>query len=106
MRKYEFFVYILTDIRHDRLYVGITNNLERRVWEHNQINPGRYTTRYKVHKLVYYEVFKYVDKAIGREKKLKKWKRQWKLDLINRANPSWQALHIPHQTRSLLTPRT
>lgn len=95
MRKYEFFVYILTDISNERLYVGITNNLERRVWEHNQNNPGQYTTRYQVRKLVYYEVFKYVDKAIMREKKLKKWKRLWKEDLINKANPSWQALQTP-----------
>lgn len=74
------------------LYIGITNHLEKRVWEHkNDINEG-FTKKYKVHRLVYHESTDDVSCAIQREKQLKKWKRAWKIKLIEEFNPGWEDL--------------
>ncbi|NHN27141.1 GIY-YIG nuclease family protein [Flavobacterium jejuense] len=76
------------------LYVGFTNNIIRRTKEHkDRINKG-FTYRYNVDKLVYYEVFGYVEDAILREKRLKKWNREWKIQLIEENNPIWDDLSL------------
>ena len=86
------FVYILASCRNGTLYIGITNDLVRRVWEHREgLVPG-FTKRYNVKMLVYYEQFQKIGFAIHRETRLKKWKRQWKLELIESMNPHWNDL--------------
>jgi putative endonuclease len=74
------------------LYIGITNDIWRRVWEHkNDVLPG-FTSKYRVHRLVYFETFKYVGNAIAREKHLKGWLRERKVALIRNANSTWEDL--------------
>ncbi len=95
MRDYTFYVYILTNPAKTVLYIGFTNNLTQRLQQHLD---GRgilksFTGRYYCHKLIYYEVFQYVNEAIAREKQLKKWSRKKKEILINRVNPGWNALN-------------
>jgi putative endonuclease len=88
-----FFVYILASAKHGTLYIGITSNLIRRVYEHKtKVVPG-FTKRYGVTKLVYFEIFDEALSAIEREKKLKKWRRDWKIRLIEEANPGWDDLY-------------
>jgi len=89
-RKFKtYYIYILASKRNGTLYIGVTNNLVRRVYEHkNNIIKG-FTQKYKVHHLVYYEVFEDINEAITREKHLKKWK----LKLIEKTNPSWKDLN-------------
>jgi len=90
MRSY--WIYILCSKRNGTLYVGLTNDLERRIFEHkNKLYPG-FTKKYGVDKLVYCEEFDYIHDAIAREKSLKKWHRKWKLALIEEANPNWDDL--------------
>ncbi len=88
------FIYIMTNKNNTTLYVGVTSNLPKRVMEHQQ---GKYensfTSRYNLHKLVYWESFQEIGDAIAREKQLKAGSRQKKLDLINSANPQWRDLH-------------
>ncbi|HCA80660.1 MAG TPA: GIY-YIG nuclease [Bacteroidetes bacterium] len=84
-----YFVYILASKRNGTLYVGMTNDIDRRIHEHkNDLNEG-FTKRYQVHNLVWYEVHDDVLQAIRREKQLKKWMRPWKLELIEKHNPKW-----------------
>ena len=96
------YVYIMTNQPYGTLYVGVTNNLARRVWEHkNKIHKG-FTSKYSLDRLVYYEVFDSEKEAIKREKTLKQWLRDWKIDLINNFNPDWKDLsgeEIPKQVR-------
>ena len=90
-REYNFYVYLMAS-KSGTLYVGMTNNLQRRVWEHkNNINEG-FTKRYSCHKLVYYEHYNYVYDAINREEQIKRWRRQKKEFLIRTINPSWKDL--------------
>jgi len=89
----EYYVYILASNRNGTLYIGMTNNLVRRLEEHRNTDDHRaFTSRFKVYTLVYLEVFNDVRLAIQREKRLKKWKRAWKLDLIEKENPDWRDL--------------
>jgi putative endonuclease len=89
MRRY--YVYIMAS-KSRVLYIGITNDIRRRVWEHqHDVNPG-FTSTYRVHRLVYFETFKYVGNAIAREKHLKGWLREKKVALIRAANPTWEDL--------------
>jgi putative endonuclease len=84
-----YYVYILASSRNGTFYVGVTNNLERRVLEHkNEANQG-FTKKYGVKLLVYYELHQDIREAIKREKLIKKWKRDWKLDLIEKDNSEW-----------------
>ncbi|MCK6541580.1 GIY-YIG nuclease family protein [bacterium] len=88
-----FYVYILASKRNGTLYTGVTNNLIRRIYEHkNEIVPG-FTSRYKVHTLVYFEQFNDIREAIIREKRIKKWRRAWKIELIEKMNPTWEDLY-------------
>ena len=86
------FVYILAIKRNGTLYIGVTNDLVRRVIEHKSGSIGGFTTRYAVSILVYYEVYDNMYDAILRGKRLKRWKRQWKIQLIEGHNPKWQDL--------------
>ena len=73
-------------------YIGVTNNLERRMFEHkNKLIKG-FSSKYNLDKLVYLEVYQYVEDAIKREKNMKKWKREWKINLILEDNPDWEDL--------------
>ena len=92
MKKY--FVYILASKRNGTLYIGVTNNLIRRVYEHRNNLVSGFTKRYSIHRLVYYEQYDDVVTAIQREKRLKKWNRQWKIELIEKDNPEWIDLYL------------
>jgi putative endonuclease len=90
MKKYQFFVYIITNYRKTVLYTGITNDLSRRLLEHqNQINPNSFTAKYKCHYLLYYEQHQYINNAIAREKEIKRMSRAEKEALISTFNPDW-----------------
>lgn len=83
-----FYVYILTNQTNKIFYIGVTNNLIRRIYEHkNKLLPG-FTKKYSINKLVYFEDFPTAYEAITREKQLKNWHRQWKINLINKSNPN------------------
>lgn len=88
-----YWVYILASVRNGTLYVGVTNNLARRVWEHREGLVDGFTKRYGVKLLIFYESYPDVRDAIQREKNIKKWPRSWKLDLIEAANPDWRDLY-------------
>ncbi|WP_265032971.1 GIY-YIG nuclease family protein [Wolbachia endosymbiont (group A) of Sicus ferrugineus] len=86
-------VYILASKNNRTLYTGITSNLIKRIWEHkSKVIPG-FTSKYNVHKLVYFEEFQDINSALNREKLLKSWKRKWKTDLIEKENLSWIDLY-------------
>ena len=87
------YVYIMSNSQNGTLYIGVTNNLVRRVYEHkNKIFSG-FTAKYDVNKLVYYEIYEDELTAINREKRLKKYNRNWKKDLIETVNPQWKDLY-------------
>jgi putative endonuclease len=87
-----YWVYILASAKNGTLYIGVTNDLERRVYEHKLgLIPG-FTQKYKVERLVYFETTNDAYEALAREKQLKKWKRDWKLSLIESVNPNWDDL--------------
>lgn len=87
-----YYVYILASRCNGTLYIGVTNNLERRIYEHQQGLVEGFTKRYRVHHLVYYEATSDVEAALRREKQLKTWNRKWKLELIEKTNPAWKDL--------------
>jgi putative endonuclease len=82
-----YYVYLLASKRNGTLYIGVTNNLERRIGQHKLGEFEGFTKKYGVHLLVYYEWFSDIHEAIRREKQLKKWNRAWKLELIEKKNP-------------------
>ena len=86
-------VYILASRPDGVLYIGVTSNLARRVWEHKNDSVQGFTSRYRVHTLVWYEVHETMESAITREKALKKWNRAWKVELIEEGNPEWLDLY-------------
>ena len=86
-------VYILASKKNGTLYVGVTSNLVKRIWEHkNNLTEG-FTKRYGVHHLVWYEISESMDSAIQREKRIKGWKRSWKVDLVEKTNPTGMDLY-------------
>ena len=87
-----YYVYILTNQYNTVLYVGVTNNLIRRLYEHKNNMVDGFSKRYKLHKLVHYESCSEVVQAIEREKQLKRWHRAWKNNLISAQNPNWKDL--------------
>ena len=88
----DYYVYILTNGRNKLLYIGVTNDLKRRVYEHKRKLLEGFTADYVIDKLVYYEVCHSAEDAIRREKQLKKWRREKKINLIERMNPYWKDL--------------
>lgn len=88
-----YYIYILTNKRNGTLYIGVTNNLKRRIFEHKHNLIDGFSKKYNVHTLVYYEYFTDIRAAIKREKQLKWWKRQWKIDLVEKTNPHWIDLY-------------
>ena len=82
-------VYILASKKNGTLYIGVTSNLPKRVYEHKHNLIGGFSSKYKVHQLVYYEMHQEMVAAITREKQLKKWNRAWKINLIIEKNPEW-----------------
>ncbi len=87
------YVYILASKRNGTLYIGVTNDLASRVWAHKNGRGSAFTRKYGVTCLVYAEPFDDIEAAIRREKAVKKWRRKWKLELIERVNPDWRDLY-------------
>ena len=88
-----YWVYILASRRNGTLYIGVTNDLLRRVWQHREGTVPGFTKKYGVKHLVHFEPFDDIRVAIRRETRLKKWNRKWKLDLIESKNPEWKDLY-------------
>ncbi|WP_342360953.1 GIY-YIG nuclease family protein [Terrarubrum flagellatum] len=93
MSERTYWVYITASARNGTLYVGVTNDLERRIFEHREGRTKGFTQRYGVTRLVWYEDYPRAIDAIQREKNIKKWPRKWKLDLIEAMNPEWRDLY-------------
>ena len=91
---HQYYVYILSNKKNGTLYIGMTNNLERRMLEHKSKSIEGFTKKYDLDKLMYFETYKYVNEAITREKRLKKWERQWKINLIEEDNLNWDDLAL------------
>jgi putative endonuclease len=88
-----YFAYILASRKHGTLYDGVTNDLFRRVYEHKVNAVPGFTSRYRVHLLVWYEAYDDSTNAIAREKEIKKWRRDWRISLIEADNPNWSDLY-------------
>lgn len=91
-REHRYFVYLLASKPYGTLYVGVTGNLAERVAQHREDLREGFTTKYGVHRLVWFEEFGDVNEAILRENRIKKWQRAWKIELIEKANPVWDDL--------------
>jgi len=91
--KRRFHVYILASKRNGTLYIGVTSDLVKRVWEHKSDLVEGFSMKYSVHNLVYFEEQNDAEAAIAREKRLKKWNRAWKIRLIEEQNPQWRDLY-------------
>ena len=89
----QYCVYILASKKNGVLYIGVTSDLQKRIWEHKNNVVKGFTQKYFVHKLVYFEQTTDVHSALTREKQLKKWKREWKINLIKKENPYWKDLY-------------
>jgi len=89
----QFYVYILASKPNGTLYTGVTSNLIQRVWQHKHDVIQGFTRKYNVKTLVYYEVHENAESALTREKKIKRWRRAWKLGLIENSNPEWRDLY-------------
>ena len=85
-------VYILASGKNGTLYIGVTSNLIQRIWQHKNNQVKGFTEKYHVHMLVYFEQYETMEFAITREKQLKKWNRDWKINMIDQNNSSWQGL--------------
>ena len=90
-------VYMLASKKDGTLYIGVTSNLVQRIWQHKNNQVDGFTKRYNVHTLVYYELHEIMESAIIREKQMKKWKRDWKIRLIEKGNPQWGDLWLEIQ---------
>jgi len=91
MKKY--YVYILASKRNGTMYIGITSDLIKRIWQHKQKRAEGFTKKYNVSTLVYFEEYSDPKEAIKREKNIKAWQRKWKLGLIEENNPNWEDLY-------------
>lgn len=87
-------VYIMTNYSETSLYIGVTSNLQRRIWEHKNKTVDGFTKKYNVDRLVYYELTDSIETAINREKQLKRWHRDWKINLIKEMNPEFRDLSL------------
>lgn len=92
MKERQFFVYMLASQKNGTLYVGVTSDLVRRIWEHKHDLVEGFTKKYRVHELVWFEQHNTAISAITREKQIKKWNRSWKIELIEVENPDWNDL--------------
>lgn len=88
-----YYVYILASKKNGTLYIGVTSDLIKRVWEHKENLADGFTKKYGVHNLVYFEQTFDVNSSIAREKQIKNWKREWKIALIEKENPKWNDLY-------------
>ena len=93
MKNHNYYIYILASKKNGTLYIGMTNNLLRRIYEHRNCTLEGFTKKYGIKKLVYFEHTQDVNAAILREKQLKKWKREWKIRIIEEMNPDWNDLY-------------
>ncbi len=89
----QYYVYILANKRNGTIYIGVTNNLKRRVGEHKEDLIEGFTKKYRIHNLVYFESYNDIKDALTREKRSKKWNREWKIKLIEEMNPDWCDLY-------------
>jgi putative endonuclease len=89
----QYYVYILASKRNGTLYTGMTSDLVKRVWQHKNSLIDGFTKTYHVKLLVYFEVYHQAEEALKREKQIKKWRRKWKLTLIEEKNPNWDDLY-------------
>ena len=89
----QYFVYLLASRKNGTLYVGVTNDLVRRAYEHRNGLTGGFTSRYGVHRLVWFESTGSIEAAIHKEKQIKNWKREWKIALLEQSNPEWLDLY-------------
>jgi putative endonuclease len=89
-----YFVYMTASQKNGTLYLGVTNNVSRRIWEHRSKVYTGFSAKYDVDRLVWYETYDRIDEAIAREKAMKKWRRAWKIALIEDMNPSWRDLYL------------
>jgi len=89
----QYYVYILSSKRNGTLYISVTNDLIKRIYEHKNDLVDGFTKQYQVHSLVYFEIHTNINEAIKREKSMKKWLRKWKLELIEKNNPNWIDLY-------------
>lgn len=89
----QYYVYILASGKNGTLYIGVTSDLIKRVYEHKNNLVEGFTQKYDIHNLVYYEVTESIESAINREKQMKKWNRAWKIRLIEKGNPEWKDLY-------------
>lgn len=87
------YVYIMASRRNGTLYIGVTSGLKKRVWEHKNDRVPGFTSKYHVHTLVYFELYDDIRSAIIREKQMKKWRREWKIGLIEEVNLNWRDLY-------------
>ncbi|MCR9058415.1 MAG: GIY-YIG nuclease family protein [Rhodobacteraceae bacterium] len=90
----QYYVYILASGLGGTLYVGVTNALLKRLYEHREGRGSAFTAKYGVHRLVYFEIHEEIEQAIKREKQIKRWKRAWKISLIEERNPNWDDLSL------------
>ena len=88
-----YFVYIIASRRDGAIYIGVTNDIVRRIYEHRAKAVPGFTSRYNITRLVWFEIYDDPISAISREKELKKWKRSWKVQLIEKDNPQWDDLY-------------
>ena len=98
-RDYNFWTYIVTNKNHSVLYIGVTNSLSRRTWQHREGNRPGFAADYRCTKLIYYEWYRDIRDAIARESQLKKWSHAKKVALIKHLNPSWRDLGMDVQDR-------
>jgi putative endonuclease len=93
MRDHLYYVYILASRRNGTLYIGVSNDIMRRTWEHRNDLVAGFTKKYGVHILVWYEIYDDIHAAIAREKRMKRWNRDWKIALIEKTNSGWNDLY-------------
>ena len=93
MTQKQAYIYIMTNKRNGTIYIGVTSDLPNRVWQHKNDSIKGFTKKYSLHTLVYFEQHDDIKSAIEREKQLKKWKRKWKLELIEKQNSNWNDLY-------------
>lgn len=92
--NHQYYVYILSNRYNGTLYIGVSNDLERRIFEHKNKLVKGFSSKYGLDRLIYFEKFQFIEDAIKREKQLKNWNRQWKIDLIEKENQDWNDLSV------------